>query len=488
MKVTSTINFSKSANGWAGIKKHVQHDPKVKHSNQDIFKELTQYNVSGSVFSAAEIDQKMNAYFGDYVKQHDQKAINNRHLERVYGSVKKFLNSKKKITVVATVGDMETRNQLIKQLCPKDSYESVEIPSSPDGKTLVITDPAVAKKFYGVYEKALTNFVSTNYKINGTSVFNYLVPGAYSVHVDEAGAPHIHYELYATGKTRNGRVSNSLNQTLVNLYERATGAEKANGREALKWFRSVFDRQMANSLNNEFKRVYGPKFGKLELYRKGTHDVGRSMEQVKHLNAQVNQSRKDHDQLEHLRRKLGSFAEQQEPTDESYVAAIASPEATVHGVSEESFYKTNWSLEDLINWLKDFMKKVEKRLTLLHNREKALERREQTLNQQEQQLKTRQPEYQQKMYENAVKLLMQANNNRDNYNDLFSYSKMQKEIKQLNADQAFDYAVRQYQKHNHGLTPAIELNDPDIRARYDSVIGSKVVNRSMVSKSKGRER
>ena len=101
MKVTSTINFSKTITGWSGVKKHVEHDPNVEHSNKDILKNLTQYNVNGRVFSQAEIDQRMEKYFGNYVKKHDQNAIKCRHPERVFGSVKKFLKSKKKITVVA---------------------------------------------------------------------------------------------------------------------------------------------------------------------------------------------------------------------------------------------------------------------------------------------------------------------------------------------------------------------------------------------------
>ncbi|CUR41255.1 hypothetical protein LRLP16767_LR202_01317 [Limosilactobacillus reuteri] len=55
------------------------------------------------------------------------------------------------------------------------------------------------------------------------------------MHVDEAGAPHIHYELYATGKTKKGRPTVSLNQTLVKYAERATGSHMS-GREALKWY------------------------------------------------------------------------------------------------------------------------------------------------------------------------------------------------------------------------------------------------------------
>ena len=395
MKVTSSINFSKTITGWSGVKKHVEHDPNVEHSNKDILKNLTQYNVNGRVFSQAEIDQRMEKYFGNYVKKHDQNAIKCRHPERVFGSVKKFLKSKKKITVVATVGDMENRNQLIEQLCPKGSYKSIDIPSSPDGKTLVITDPKVAKKFYGVYEKAMTKFVSTNYKMNGINLFNYLVPGAYSVHVDEAGAPHIHYELYATGRTLSGRVSNSLNQTLVNLYERVTGAKKASGREALKWYRLRFDRQMAHLLDQEFKKEYPDKFKGFEFYRKGTKDVGRSMEQVKNIKNMEDKVQEERDQLEfqkielneradvmdELERQVTEVADKIDPyrpliSSAEEVKLARSPESYGYWDEENEPIKNEPQIPYVFEWLKEFVKKLKERWDKLLKREQKINRYE----------------------------------------------------------------------------------------------------------------
>lgn len=105
---------------------------------------------------------------------------------------------------MATVGDMENRNELIKQLCPEGSYKAIQIPSSPNSETLVITDSAVAKKFYGVYTEALVNFLKTNYKINGASCYSYFIPGRYSVHVDEAGAPIFIMSCMPLGRPRRG--------------------------------------------------------------------------------------------------------------------------------------------------------------------------------------------------------------------------------------------------------------------------------------------
>ncbi|OXE55217.1 hypothetical protein ADH69_09905, partial [Limosilactobacillus reuteri] len=137
MKVTSTINLSSSSRGWTGVKKHMEHDPKLNHANKDILNDLTKYNRSGTAFPDEVITRRLDNFFGDYVREHDAKAIQNRHPERVYGSVKKYLDGKNKITAVATVGDMENRNELIKQLCPEGSYKAIQIPSSPNSETLV---------------------------------------------------------------------------------------------------------------------------------------------------------------------------------------------------------------------------------------------------------------------------------------------------------------------------------------------------------------
>ena len=472
MKVTSTINFSKTANGWSGIKKHVEHDPNVKHSNKDILKDLTQFNINGRVFSQAEIDRKMDDYFGDYVKQHDQSAFKNRHPERVYGSVKRFLQSKKKITVVATVGDMEDRNKLIQQLCPKGSYKSIDIPSSPDGKTLVITDSKVAKKFYGTYEKALSNFVSANYKMNGVRLFNYLVPGAYSIHVDEAGAPHIHYELYATGKTRNGRVSNSLNQTLVNIYERVTGKEKANGREALKWYRLVFDREMARLVNKEFSKEYGDHFKGIEFYRKGTKDVGRSMEQVKNLKTLENKLDKERD---HFEIQKINDNEALDILDNDFEEKKKSFEQEITSIADE--IEPDRPRTSAFEWLKEFVRKLKERWDKLIKREKQLNQRERELGKREkilaqhaEQLSKLEPSYREKVYENAVKLMAAAEANR-HWDNLSAYVAIKKTAKDTDPDKAFELAYKTFQLNRHegdGGLP-IDTKDPVIAQKLRSM-------------------
>lgn len=404
MKVTSTINLSSSSRGWTGVKKHMEHDPELNHANKDILNDLTKYNRSGTAFPDEVITRRLDNFFGDYVREHDAKAIQNRHPERVYGSVKKYLDGKNKITAVATVGDMENRNELIKQLCPEGSYKAIQIPSSPNSETLVITDSAVAKKFYGVYTEALVNFLKTNYKINGASCYSYFIPGRYSVHVDEAGAPHIHYELYATGKTKKGRPTVSLNQTLVKYAERDTGSHMS-GREALKWYRSFNDQYLTRALDVQFKKVYGDRFKGLEFYRKGTKDVGRSMEQVKNIKRQENELKARQQDLEAERQQIAEKAKLVNELEKGITKIadeidpqrppISPAEELVLVRGPESYGKWNEEKEQhdflpyVFTWLKEFAKKLKGRWEEIVKREKTLDEHEKTLNEREKALNTR---------------------------------------------------------------------------------------------------
>lgn len=376
VKITATENFSTSDKGWRGVKKHMEHDPKLNHSNKDIFAEVTKYNQSGEVFSQTVIRKRLDAFFGKYVKEHDQKAIKSRHKDRIWGSVEKYLSSKKKVTVVATIGDMETKNTLIKQLCPQGSYKTVPIPSSPTGQTLVITDPEVAEKFYGTYAEALRNFLSCNYKINGASNFSYLIPGRYSIHVDEAGAPHVHFEVFPTGRTNKGRPTCSLNQTISSFAQRALG-KKISGRKALAWYRDFFDKAMVNQLNHSFTKAYPDKFQGLEFYRKGSKDVGRSMEQIKHLKAQEQAAKKPiaHTLVE-TAQSLHQISGLQISVDNN-INAISHPDDAFIALMQRSLANLLSTLKKMLKHFIIAMKKKEQDLT---KRSESLSKREQALN------------------------------------------------------------------------------------------------------------
>ena len=307
IKCTVTTDLqAKDKNGYSGIQKHVEHDKKINHTNQDIVFSETQFNqYDKSPKTRAAIDQWNNEHFKDYVEEHDKHQREKGHAERQYGSVKNYLKRKKKATAVLTIGNMEVQSKLMQQFCPKTSYQEEKL---PDGTTHLVfklkdqsSQPipdniAVAKQFYGCFNRALIK--ATNNNVGWTlkdksrvNVGDYLHRGRYATNNDEMGISHIHYELATFGMTRGGKkraahVTNSLNQALVSLHHAVTG-KYCSGRDATKWFRANMDQFALKCLEDELHKTYKVPQNKkiLDFERKTKEDkavqTGLSMEQLK---------------------------------------------------------------------------------------------------------------------------------------------------------------------------------------------------------------
>ncbi|WP_316250194.1 coiled-coil domain-containing protein [Limosilactobacillus reuteri] len=307
IKCTVTTDLQvKDKNGYSGIQKHVEHDEKINHTNQDIVFSETQFNqYDESPKTRAAIDQWNDEHFKDYVEEHDKHQREKGHAERQYGSVKNYLKRKKKATAVLTIGNMEVQSKLMQQFCPKTSYQEEKL---PDGTTHLVfklkdqsSQPipdniAIAKQFYGCFNRALIK--ATNNNVGWTlkdksrvNIGDYLHRGRYATNNDEMGISHIHYELATFGMTRGGKkraahVTNSLNQALVSLHHAVTG-KYCSGRDATKWFRANMDQFALKCLEDELHKTYKVPQNKkiLDFERKTKEDktvqTGLSMEQLK---------------------------------------------------------------------------------------------------------------------------------------------------------------------------------------------------------------
>ena len=307
IKCTVTTDLqAKDKNGYSGIQKHVEHDEKINHTNQDIVFSETQFNqYDESPKTRAAIDQWNDEHFKDYVEEHDKHQREKGHAERQYGSVKDYLKRKKKATAVLTIGNMEVQSKLMQQFCPKTSYQEEKL---PDGTTHLVfklkdqsSQPipdniAIAKQFYGCFNRALIK--ATNNNVGWTlkdksrvNIGDYLHRGRYATNNDEMGISHIHYELATFGMTRGGKkraahVTNSLNQALVSLHHAVTG-KYCSGRDATKWFRANMDQFALKCLEDELHKTYKVPQNKkiLDFERKTKEDkavqTGLSMEQLK---------------------------------------------------------------------------------------------------------------------------------------------------------------------------------------------------------------
>ena len=307
IKCTVTTDLqTKDKNGYSGIQKHVEHDKKINHTNQDIVFSETQFNqYDKSPKTRAAIDQWNNEHFKDYVEEHDKHQREKGHAERQYGSVKNYLKRKKKATAVLTIGNMEVQSKLMQQFCPKTSYQEEKLPDGTTHLVFKLKDQnnqpipdniAVAKQFYGCFNRALIK--ATNNNVGWTlkdksrvNVGDYLHRGRYATNNDEMGISHIHYELATFGMTRGGKkraahVTNSLNQALVSLHHAVTG-KYCSGRDATKWFRANMDQFALKCLEDELHKTYKVPQNKkiLDFERKTKEDkavqTGLSMEQLK---------------------------------------------------------------------------------------------------------------------------------------------------------------------------------------------------------------
>lgn len=307
IKCTVTTDLqAKDKNGYSGIQKHVEHDKKINHTNQDIVFSETQFNqYDKSPKTRAAIDQWNNEHFKDYVDEHDKHQREKGHAERQYGSVKNYLKRKKKATAVLTIGNMEVQSKLMQQFCPKTSYQEEKLPDGTTHLVFKLKDQnnqpipdniAVAKQFYGCFNRALIK--ATNNNVGWTlkdksrvNVGDYLHRGRYATNNDEMGISHIHYELATFGMTRGGKkraahVTNSLNQALVSLHHAVTG-KYCSGRDATKWFRANMDQFALKCLEDELHKTYKVPQNKkiLDFERKTKEDkavqTGLSMEQLK---------------------------------------------------------------------------------------------------------------------------------------------------------------------------------------------------------------
>lgn len=320
MKCTVTIDLHADKNGYSGIIKHNEHDPEINHSNKDINFEERQFNLYNS--NPTKLNNWNEEKFSDFVSSHDEKQRKSGHADRQYGSVKNYLKTKNKATMILTIGNMEIQTELMKKFCSPNSYHVEKLSDGTEHGVFNLktkSDVEEAKKFYDCFNKALV--IATSHGVewtkNGkkTKLSDYLYRGRYAVHNDELGMSHIHCELGTFGMTRKGkRPTNSLNQALTSLYKAVNG-KQVSGREATKWYRTNVDKFALRCLERELHKTYKvpEKEHILEFDRKSKHaDVitGRSMEQLKVDKSRIADNKKQLNEIKQQQEEVTKIKEQ----------------------------------------------------------------------------------------------------------------------------------------------------------------------------------
>lgn len=264
IKVTASGNFE-NKKSWSGMKKHMEHDEKINHSNEFLnteeSKKLKQYNQHKILINYEEF---VNSAFGSYVKEHDK---NLKDKKRAYKSVDRFL----KVDSTGKERELQPVQAYMEKFTDKETYEGI----------LSVLEERLRHCHYRGHKELLTPAQAHDeaLKAIATGLSNYadgfnernpnLKMFEYHSHLDEEGAPHIHARVMPFSglnkKTKTGKPKKpswSLNAALRAQYG---GASNKNP-DRLAKFREQEDKALIESMNKSFEFLLGKDA--LELYRK----------------------------------------------------------------------------------------------------------------------------------------------------------------------------------------------------------------------------
>lgn len=343
---TASGNFN-NKKSWNGIKKHLKHDPNVKHKNEFLntneSKALRKYNKHVVLL---DYDEFCENNFAPYVADHD---AHMKDRKRKFGSVKRFLE-------VDNAGKA-------RKLQPAQLYTE-KLSNEEDYKRFLKMLVNTVKKQNPTYSDAQAK--DTAYRIVDAGLMRYakgfnernpnLKMFEYYTHLDEEGAPHLHSRVMPfvkpNGTTKTGRLKKpswSLNKALGTQYHNL-GKNKEN----LRRFRKQEDEALIDSMNYVLEKTchLKPIF---KLIRKTDKD-------------QTLQTGLDHEVYKAKQHKLDEL-------DTKIHAKQNDLLAVTDAVSEQT--------EKLVNFTKKLKDTEAKNQTLVKQqdkREKSLDARERDLN------------------------------------------------------------------------------------------------------------
>lgn len=288
IKMTVTTDIQGTEKGYVGVKKHTEHDPKIKASNGDIMPTYSQYNtVENGRENIKRIADWQEEQFGEWLEARNAQQREKGHAERQIDGVKSWLKNKKKYTGVLTLGSMETTNELMRLLVPAEALETHQTKDGEERVYIKLDHPKEAKRFYSMYQQAFDKWLNA---MDNPAFTKFQKIGRHAIHVDELGAPHLHYEVAYAGNTAKGRPTPAVDAALKTFWKAYNPKQKVpSSRAVWSWYRSIMDEIGARALNSAIKNEYG-KDDAVKLIRKTEDDptviTGLTMEQVKAIHAE----------------------------------------------------------------------------------------------------------------------------------------------------------------------------------------------------------
>lgn len=257
MQTTASINFD-NKKSFTRLRKHLEHDPNVKHSNDYLnsveskkLRHLNRHVVNEDFNKLIEDNYK------DYIDKHNQSAV--KHGNYVWTSTDDFIlhnahgerrTSSIGSLMVAKFSDFKDFNDMLENF-----YGAVK-KKNPDADKQKCKEDFLEACGYGLEDYA-NDFNRRNPNLHLTE---------YYIHLDEEGAPHLHARILplTKSKSRGKSMSWGLNRALKEEFG------DNDTRKNLSMFRTKEDKFLISCVNETIKNLtdsYGIDFD-VSLLRK----------------------------------------------------------------------------------------------------------------------------------------------------------------------------------------------------------------------------
>lgn len=262
ISTTASGNFD-NKKSFSGIRKHLEHDPKLKHKNAFLntseSQNLRKYNTHKVLM---DFDDWAENHFGSFVKEHDE---NMKDKRRKFGSVKRFLQvdgsgKARKLQPLQLytqkLSNEKDYSELVNQLTTKlQGYTWAS--GAKKGQRLTANeakDQALKAIAQGLADCA------EGFNKRNKNLFMF----EYYIHMDEKGSAHFHSDVMpfyqpdgVTKKGRKKKPSWSLNTALAQQY--GTTRSKSQSKTNLSTFREQEDKALIESVNKTLENKFGIK-------------------------------------------------------------------------------------------------------------------------------------------------------------------------------------------------------------------------------------
>lgn len=259
---TASGNFD-NKKSFSGIRKHLEHDPNLKHKNSYLntkkSQELRKYNSHKVLIN---FDAWAEKHFGSFVKEHDE---NMKDKKRRFGSVKRFLQ----VDGNGKARKLQPLQLYTQKLSNKKDYSKLvsELTAKLQGyswtsgarKGQKLTENEAKDQALKAIAQGLADCAEGFNKRNKN-----LYMFEYYVHLDEKGSAHFHSDVMpfcqpegTTKKGRKKKPSWSLNTALAQQY--GTSRSKNQNKTNLSTFREQEDKALIKSVNKVLENRFGIK-------------------------------------------------------------------------------------------------------------------------------------------------------------------------------------------------------------------------------------